>query len=202
MSELFPGMQVHMADGVVHVRDTFLWVDEGWYVEVDWAAIPILLKVVNDPAWDVAQRYMLSQPWVDRDKEEMLSITEALRGTPEGYGVRFLTGSGGLILLAGTLSSAAEEHGVDRKTGDGLIEWFECLADGDRLAFGSWSMFWNRVTMSAGAAMEASASREHHSRITRAASTYRRPGEKLRRNDPCPCRSGKKYKRCCGRRIA
>ena len=25
----------------------------------------------------------------------------------------------------------------------------------------------------------------------------RRPAEKVGRNDPCPCGSGKKYKRCC-----
>jgi len=28
--------------------------------------------------------------------------------------------------------------------------------------------------------------------------TVRRQGEKVGRNDPCPCGSGKKYKRCCG----
>lgn len=27
----------------------------------------------------------------------------------------------------------------------------------------------------------------------------RRVGEKVGRNDPCPCGSGKKYKKCCGR---
>lgn len=27
--------------------------------------------------------------------------------------------------------------------------------------------------------------------------TYTRPGSKLGRNDPCPCGSGKKYKKCC-----
>ena len=29
--------------------------------------------------------------------------------------------------------------------------------------------------------------------------TYRREGPKIGRNDPCPCGSGKKYKKCCGR---
>ena len=29
--------------------------------------------------------------------------------------------------------------------------------------------------------------------------TVRRTGEKVGRNDPCPCGSGKKYKQCCGR---
>ena len=29
--------------------------------------------------------------------------------------------------------------------------------------------------------------------------TYNRIGAKIGRNDPCPCGSGKKYKKCCGR---
>lgn len=29
--------------------------------------------------------------------------------------------------------------------------------------------------------------------------TYQREGAKIGRNDPCPCGSGKKYKKCCGR---
>ena len=29
--------------------------------------------------------------------------------------------------------------------------------------------------------------------------TYRRESVKIGRNDPCPCGSGKKYKKCCGR---
>lgn len=29
--------------------------------------------------------------------------------------------------------------------------------------------------------------------------TYKRDGEKIGRNDPCPCGSGKKYKKCCGK---
>jgi SEC-C motif domain protein len=28
--------------------------------------------------------------------------------------------------------------------------------------------------------------------------TYRKTGPKVGRNDPCPCGSGKKYKKCCG----
>ncbi len=28
--------------------------------------------------------------------------------------------------------------------------------------------------------------------------TVKRTGEKVGRNDPCPCGSGKKYKKCCG----
>jgi preprotein translocase subunit SecA len=28
---------------------------------------------------------------------------------------------------------------------------------------------------------------------------HRREGAKVGRNDPCPCKSGKKFKKCCGR---
>ncbi len=28
--------------------------------------------------------------------------------------------------------------------------------------------------------------------------TFRKPGSDVGRNDPCPCGSGKKYKKCCG----
>jgi len=28
--------------------------------------------------------------------------------------------------------------------------------------------------------------------------TYARPGAKIGRNEPCPCGSGRKYKKCCG----
>ncbi len=33
----------------------------------------------------------------------------------------------------------------------------------------------------------------------RGQTTYRREGPKVGRNDPCPCGSGKKHKKCCGK---
>ena len=30
---------------------------------------------------------------------------------------------------------------------------------------------------------------------------YRREGKKIGRNEPCPCGSGKKYKKCCGANV-
>ena len=35
--------------------------------------------------------------------------------------------------------------------------------------------------------------------VIRGTDTYRRETPKVGRNDPCPCGSGKKYKKCCGR---
>ena len=42
-------------------------------------------------------------------------------------------------------------------------------------------------------------SRGNGSNQSAPASQARRQGEKVGRNDPCPCGSGKKYKRCCGK---
>jgi uncharacterized protein YecA (UPF0149 family) len=36
------------------------------------------------------------------------------------------------------------------------------------------------------------------SKRTEKAKTVRRQQPKVGRNDPCPCGSGKKYKKCCG----
>ncbi|UCD18701.1 MAG: SEC-C domain-containing protein [Candidatus Zixiibacteriota bacterium] len=33
------------------------------------------------------------------------------------------------------------------------------------------------------------------------AQPVKREGKKVGRNDPCPCGSGKKYKKCCGRNV-
>jgi uncharacterized protein len=35
-------------------------------------------------------------------------------------------------------------------------------------------------------------------KLAREAGTYRRGSEKIGRNEPCPCGSGKKFKKCCG----
>ncbi|NJR42690.1 MAG: hypothetical protein HC767_08495 [Akkermansiaceae bacterium] len=34
--------------------------------------------------------------------------------------------------------------------------------------------------------------------VKREGGTYRRSEEKVGRNEPCPCGSGKKFKKCCG----
>jgi preprotein translocase subunit SecA len=40
--------------------------------------------------------------------------------------------------------------------------------------------------------------RESQGGVDAAVKTVRRAAEKVGRNDPCPCGSGKKYKKCCG----
>ena len=40
--------------------------------------------------------------------------------------------------------------------------------------------------------------RESQGGVDAAVKTVRRTTEKVGRNDPCPCGSGKKYKKCCG----
>jgi preprotein translocase subunit SecA len=45
----------------------------------------------------------------------------------------------------------------------------------------------------------ASAAQEEGGNGRRSTTPYRRDGRKIGRNEPCPCGSGLKYKRCCGR---
>ena len=46
--------------------------------------------------------------------------------------------------------------------------------------------------------MRRASARDAPVRFDRAEMTIRRTGPKVGRNDPCPCGSGRKYKRCCG----
>ena len=49
-----------------------------------------------------------------------------------------------------------------------------------------------------GREQEATAAHEEMERASRAAFAGARVAVKIGRNDPCPCGSGRKYKRCCG----
>jgi preprotein translocase subunit SecA len=50
-----------------------------------------------------------------------------------------------------------------------------------------------------GGSAEMQAHSEHGGEQVKAVATIRRTGRKVLPNDPCPCGSGKKYKKCCGR---
>jgi uncharacterized protein YecA (UPF0149 family) len=49
-----------------------------------------------------------------------------------------------------------------------------------------------------GREQEANAATQEMQRASRAADAGLRLAVKIGRNDPCPCGSGRKYKRCCG----
>lgn len=49
-----------------------------------------------------------------------------------------------------------------------------------------------------GREQEATAAHDEMERATRAAFAGARVAVRIGRNDPCPCGSGRKYKRCCG----
>jgi len=51
---------------------------------------------------------------------------------------------------------------------------------------------------SADGVLEADQGSEYDYEDVPVVTTYRREGPKVGRNDPCPCGSGKKYKKCCG----
>ncbi|MBF2758834.1 MAG: preprotein translocase subunit SecA [Ectothiorhodospiraceae bacterium AqS1] len=51
----------------------------------------------------------------------------------------------------------------------------------------------------AGAGLPPAATGDREATMTEGAGTFVRESRKIGRNEPCPCGSGKKYKRCCGR---
>ena len=89
--------------------------------------------------------------------------------------------------LREALSEAeVEEPGVDGVSGRA---WARGYMRGTKLAPEGWS----RIFQDDRVASAQAATARHSERAP-----YERAGPKVGRNDPCPCGSGKKYKRCCG----
>ncbi|MFC1510240.1 preprotein translocase subunit SecA [Candidatus Omnitrophota bacterium] len=55
-----------------------------------------------------------------------------------------------------------------------------------------------RNVLSSGAPMAPQSNPESAARSSNKPAPYQKQGEKVGRNDPCPCGSGKKFKKCCG----
>ncbi|MBO3707694.1 MAG: UPF0149 family protein [Candidatus Accumulibacter sp.] len=82
-----------------------------------------------------------------------------------------------LYLLTGDAEGAAREAGEDWPTGEELEELRNECEDSLPQAVSNIHRFWL---------------------AQRGVGTIRRQTPKVGRNDPCPCGSGRKYKRCCG----
>ena len=91
-------------------------------------------------------------------------------------------------LLEGTTAEAVSEA-VSRQVPELCADFLRWLRDGGRHGKGR--------TL---AAFVVALSPAHRERVSPSPAPYRRPGSKIRPNDPCFCGSGKKYKRCCGNR--
>ena len=82
------------------------------------------------------------------------------------------------MVLTGEAEAAAKEHGEQWAEGEEREELIRQSQDDLPQAVAEIHRFWL---------------------AKRGASTQRREGDKVGRNDPCPCGSGKKYKQCCGK---
>ncbi|MDQ5904188.1 MAG: uncharacterized protein QG672_1781 [Pseudomonadota bacterium] len=83
-----------------------------------------------------------------------------------------------LMVLTGEAEAAAKEHGEAWPEGKELEELNQQAQEDLARAVSEIYLFWN---------------------AKRGSGTLRREGEKVGRNDSCPCGSGKKYKQCCGK---
>lgn len=121
--------------------------------------------------------------------------------------------------VKGTIKELAEKYGVDVMTMTGFLDGIdESLKDGVdnniedlsedsvvSLAFDKAKLYKNMIAAKADwlynlkewEAIYSKEEREELAKEQKRSQTFVREGEKVYPNDPCPCGSGKKYKKCC-----
>ncbi len=122
--------------------------------------------------------------------------------------------------VEGTVKELAEKYGVDIMTMTGFLDGInESLVEPNpieemeedtkvSLAFDKERLYKNMVAAQADQlygleewkAIYDDETRERLYKEQKSSTTVVREGPKIGRNDPCPCGSGKKYKKCCGAR--
>ena len=164
-----------------------------------------LLDQWRDIAYDEqADRGQLQNFWgtyfqIEKESYDKLLSTpaEEVKGTvkelAEKYGQEVLTMVG---FLDGINESLKEENPIETMEEDTVVS----------LAFDKEKLYKNMVAAKADWLYELPQWKEIYSEEElkklykeQKESTTIRKGKKVGRNDPCPCGSGKKYKKCCGR---
>ncbi len=132
-------------------------------------------------------------------REDPLQPTEVVEGTvkelAEKYGTEVLIMTGFLDGINESLKGY--ENPIDTMTEDTVV----------KIEIDPEKLYYNMVEAKASWLYELPQWTEILSAETRtelykkqkASGTVRRQGHKIYPNDPCPCGSGKKYKKCCGR---
>ena len=164
-----------------------------------------LLDQWRDIAYDEqADRGQLQNFWgtyfqIEKEIYEKLlsNPDEEVKGTvrelAEKYGQEVITMVG---VLVGIKESLKEENRIETMEEDTVVS----------LAFDKEKLYKNMVAAKADWLYELPQWKEIYSEEElkklykeQKESTTIRKGKKVGRNDPCPCGSGKKYKKCCGR---
>ena len=164
-----------------------------------------LLEQWRDMAYDEKvdrgqlQRFWGSYFQIEKEIYEQLleNPQEALKGTvkelAEKYGQEVMTMVG---FLDGINESLKEENPIETMDEDTQVS----------LAFDTEKLYKNMVMAKADWLYELPQWKEIYSEEElkrlykeQKESTTIRKGKKIGRNDPCPCGSGKKYKKCCGK---
>ena len=165
-----------------------------------------LLKQWRDTAYsETADKGMLQKLWNDYFEQEK-GIYEQLLAEPDTE-------------VKGTVKELAEKYDVDimMMTGflDGINESLkkenpieEMEEDTEvSLAFDKEKLYKNMIAAKADWLYNLPQWEDIYDEETRArlyreqidSQTFKREGAKIQPNDPCPCGSGKKYKKCCGK---
>ena len=165
-----------------------------------------LLKQWRDMAYsETGDKGMLQKLWSDYFEKEK-GIYEQLLANPKE-------------VVKGTVKELAEKYEIDLMTMTGFLDGIneslkkenpieEMEEDTEvSLAFDTEKLYKNMVAAKADwlynlPQWEDIYDEETRNRLYREqidSQTFKREGVKIIPNDPCPCGSGKKYKKCCGR---
>ena len=166
-----------------------------------------LLKTWRDMAYSAtANKGDLQRLWADYFQKEKDIYAQLLKNPDE--------------VVKGTVKELAEKYGVDIMTMTGFLDGIneslkgyenpiDTMAEDTvvKIEIDPEKLYYNMVEAKASWLYELPQWSEILSAETRtelykkqkASGTVRREGHKIYPNDPCPCGSGKKYKKCCGR---
>jgi len=111
-------------------------------------------------------------------------------------------------VVTGTVAELAEKYGTDIMTMTGFLDGINTEDTEVSLGFDKELLYKNMVAAGAdwlygltewNDIFDEEKQKELYKEQKRS-QTVRHEGPKIGRNDPCPCGSGKKYKKCCGAR--
>lgn len=161
-----------------------------------------LLQVILDTEADIQRAYLLSGArdgaWVDGNARDDVrtEISTAAKGVRESFGPPAPDRAKEVMETARRKARKAiryaEAHGFE--------EQLEVLRDLPQLGYRAVAVdAWRDLRRSVRIALDTATERAGVPHVPPAGITFRRAAPKVGRNAPCPCGSGKKHKRCCGR---
>jgi uncharacterized protein len=159
--------------------------------------LSLLMRYWDAIAADFSSDESVHLPYIEEPGTDHIPGREWARGfmrgtrlAPTGWSRLFADDEEGLLvaiaLVAGVIDPQWPKEPLTKEISDELLQW---MFAGAARAYRYFKMDRRKFAESAGC--DASFEEEY-------LETYVRPERKVGHNEPCPCGSGKKFKKCCG----